>query len=71
MLQELASDPSLGFAEAVTQKSFAAGLLLPHWHADVVGAKLIAGVAEVHRVAGRIRAESVVRQLNSSKGDFC
>ena len=35
-----------GFAEAVTQKSFAAGLLLPHWHADVVGAKLIAGVAE-------------------------
>jgi hypothetical protein len=69
VLEEFASDTRLGFTEAVTQKSFAAGLLLPHWHADVAGAKPIVGVAEVHRFAGRIGAESVVRQPNSSKGD--
>jgi hypothetical protein len=70
MLQEFASDPSLGFAEAVAQESFAGGLLLPHRHTDVAGLKLIACVAEVNGVAGRIAAESVVRLLNSAKGHF-
>ena len=71
MLQELSPNARLGLAEAVTQEPSAAGLLLPDGHADVVGPKLIAGVAEVHRLAGRIRAESIMRQLNSSKGDLC
>jgi hypothetical protein len=53
--------------EAVTQESSAAGPLLPYRHSDVVGRKLIAGFAKVHRLAHRIGAESVVRQLNPSK----
>ena len=70
MLQEFAAYPRLGLAEAVAQESFAGRLLLPHRHPDVVGFKLIAGVAEVDGVAGRIAAESVVRLLNSAKGYF-
>jgi hypothetical protein len=67
VLYEFVSDRRLGFAEAVAQESFTGGLFLPHRHPDVVGVKLITGVAEVHRFAGRIAAESVVRLLNSAK----
>jgi hypothetical protein len=66
---ELAPDTGLGLAEAVTEGSCAAGLLLPHRHTDIVSTKPIAAVADVHRRAGRIRAEPVVRQPNSSKRD--
>jgi hypothetical protein len=70
VLLELASDAGFGFAEAVTQESSAAELLLPDRDTDVAGSKLVARVAEVHRGADRIGAESVVRQLNSPKGHF-
>jgi hypothetical protein len=43
MFHHVATDFRLGVAKAVTQKPLAAGLLLPHWHADVAGAELIAG----------------------------
>jgi hypothetical protein len=60
-----------GLAEAVTQGPSAAELLPPYGHAGVVGAKLIAGVAEGHGLARGIGAEPVVRQLDSSKGILC
>ena len=52
---------------ASPEEPAAAGLLLPDGHADVAGPELIAGVAEVHRPAGRIGAETIVRQLKPSK----
>ena len=70
MLQELSPNAGLGLTEAVTQESPVAGLLLPDGHADVLAPKLIAGVAEVDRLADRIGAETIVRQLKSSKSHF-
>ena len=70
MLHELSPNAGLGLTEAVTEEPPAARLLLPDGHADVAGPKLIAGVAEVHRLAGRIGAETIVRQLKSSKSHF-
>ena len=70
MLQGFASDARLGFTKAVTENSFPAGTLRRHWYPDVVGAKLIAGIAEVHRVATRVGAKTVVRHLNASKSNL-
>jgi hypothetical protein len=67
MLQELPPNARLCLTEAVTQEPSVAGLFLPDGHADVTGPKLIAGVAEVHRIAGRIRAKTIMRHLKSSK----
>jgi len=68
VLQEVGPNAGLRLAEAVTQESSTAGLLLPDGHTDVVDTKPIAGVAEVHGLADWIGAEAVVCQLNSSQG---
>ena len=69
MLGQLGANYGFGLPEAVAEETCAFGLLVPDGHTEIIRVEVIAGVAEVHDVAGRISAESIVRPLNASKSD--
>jgi hypothetical protein len=50
VLNQLGANDRLGLAEAVAQKARARRLLLPDGHPDVLSAKAVATVSEVHDV---------------------
>jgi hypothetical protein len=54
----------------LAERAYAFGLLLPDRHTEIAPVETITSLAEVHDVAGRVTAESIVRQLNASKGDL-
>ena len=70
VLDQLGANDGFGFPEAVAEETCTFGLLVPDRHTEITRVEVIAGVAEVHDVAGRITAESIMRQLNASKRDL-
>ena len=70
VLTKLGANTGFGLPEAVTEETCAFGLLLPDRHTEIIRAEAIAGVSEVHDVAGRITAEAIMRQLNAPKSDL-
>jgi hypothetical protein len=68
VLHQLGADISLVLAEAVAQETFARWLLVPDGHPEILRLEAIASVAEVHRRADRIAAESITGLLDSSEG---
>ena len=69
-LEDLGTDASLGLAEAVAQEACTTRLLLPYRHPQVTGEEHVACVSEIHNVACRMGAESIVREGEATKGGF-